>query len=151
VSSCCFDLIPQIAGPVPVMVEGGPLTVSYTFCLVPCINSAAAEAVSLKCPFSDSWSSARAYLLCDTKLFEDLLSYFFFPVNLFLPCNTAAFRLWRLQKELLRKEEVRLLEARALLEKKQLRNVFWLWRSRCLEMEQILALTTRIQRNLVSR
>ena len=77
-SSCCFDLIPQIAGPVPVMVEGGPLTVSYTFCLVPCINSAAAEAVSLKCPFSDSWSSARAYLLCDTKLFEDLLSYFFF-------------------------------------------------------------------------
>ncbi|XP_026718371.1 uncharacterized protein C1orf167 homolog isoform X2 [Athene cunicularia] len=63
----------------------------------------------------------------------------------------AAFRLWRLQKELLSKEEARLLEARALLEKKQLRKVFWLWRSRCLEMEQILALTTQIQRNLVSR
>ncbi|XP_032863722.2 uncharacterized protein C1orf167 homolog isoform X2 [Tyto alba] len=63
----------------------------------------------------------------------------------------AAFRLWRLQKELLSKEEARLLEARALLEKKQLRNLFWAWRSRCLEMEQILALTTRIQRNLVSR
>ncbi|KAF1533280.1 hypothetical protein FQV19_0009157, partial [Eudyptula minor] len=65
--------------------------------------------------------------------------------------NTAAFRLWRLQKELLSKEEARLLEARALLEKKQLRHIFWVWRSRCLEMEQILALTTRIQRNLVSR
>ncbi|XP_030363506.1 uncharacterized protein C1orf167 homolog isoform X4 [Strigops habroptila] len=62
----------------------------------------------------------------------------------------AAFRLWRLQKELLSKEEARLLEARALLEKKQLRNVFWVWHSRCLEKEQILALTTRIQRNLVS-
>ncbi|XP_050765618.1 uncharacterized protein C1orf167 homolog [Gymnogyps californianus] len=63
----------------------------------------------------------------------------------------AAFRLWRLQKELLSKEEARLLEARALLEKKQLQNIFWVWRSRCLEMEQILALRTRIQRNLVSR
>ncbi|XP_061203994.1 uncharacterized protein C1orf167 homolog isoform X2 [Neopsephotus bourkii] len=63
----------------------------------------------------------------------------------------AAFRLWHLQKELLSKEEARLLEARALLEKKQLRNVFWVWRSRCLEKEQISALTTRIQRNLVSR
>ncbi|XP_075028605.1 uncharacterized protein C1orf167 homolog isoform X2 [Calonectris borealis] len=63
----------------------------------------------------------------------------------------AAFRLWRLQKELLSKEEAKLLEARALLKKKQLRNIFWVWRSRCLEREQILALTTRIQRNLVSR
>ncbi|XP_029875115.2 chloride transport protein 6 isoform X2 [Aquila chrysaetos chrysaetos] len=63
----------------------------------------------------------------------------------------AAFRLWRLQKELLSKEEARLLEVRALLEKKQLRNIFWVWRSRCLEMEQVLALTTQIQRNLVSR
>ncbi|GAB0198767.1 chloride transport protein 6 [Grus japonensis] len=63
----------------------------------------------------------------------------------------AAFRLWRLQKELLSREEARLLEARALLEKQRLRNVFWVWRSRCLEMEQILALTTRIQKNLVSR
>ncbi|XP_035757743.1 uncharacterized protein C1orf167 homolog [Egretta garzetta] len=63
----------------------------------------------------------------------------------------AAFRLWRLQKELLSKEEARLLEARALLEKKQLRNIFWVWRSRCLEMEKILVLTTQIQKNLVSR
>ncbi|OPJ86172.1 hypothetical protein AV530_011340 [Patagioenas fasciata monilis] len=63
----------------------------------------------------------------------------------------AAFRLWRLQKELLSKEEARLLEARALLEKKQLQNVFSLWRSRCLEVGQILALTSLIQRNLVSR
>ncbi|XP_014796819.1 PREDICTED: uncharacterized protein C1orf167 homolog isoform X2 [Calidris pugnax] len=63
----------------------------------------------------------------------------------------AAFRLWRLQKELLSKEEARLLEARALLKKKKLRNTFCLWRSRCLEMEQILALRTQIQRNLVSR
>ncbi|XP_062459836.1 uncharacterized protein C1orf167 homolog [Pezoporus occidentalis] len=63
----------------------------------------------------------------------------------------VALRLWRLQKELLSKEEARLLEARALLEKKQLRNVFWVWRSRCLEKEQISALTTRIQRNLVAR
>ncbi|XP_062449491.1 uncharacterized protein C1orf167 homolog [Rhea pennata] len=63
----------------------------------------------------------------------------------------AAFRLWRLQKELLSKEEARLEEARALLKIKQLRNIFQVWRSRCLEMEQILALATRIQRNLVSR
>ncbi|XP_071431789.1 uncharacterized protein C1orf167 homolog [Pithys albifrons albifrons] len=63
----------------------------------------------------------------------------------------AAFRLWRLQKELLSKEETRLWEARALLEKKKLRNIFWMWHSRCLEMKQILALTTQSQRNLVSR
>ncbi|XP_068771868.1 uncharacterized protein C1orf167 homolog isoform X2 [Struthio camelus] len=63
----------------------------------------------------------------------------------------AAFRLWRLQKELLSKEEARLEEARALLKKKQLRNTFQVWRSRCLEMEQLLAVATRIQRNLVSR
>ncbi|XP_064381686.1 uncharacterized protein C1orf167 homolog isoform X1 [Dromaius novaehollandiae] len=63
----------------------------------------------------------------------------------------AAFRLWRLQKELLSKEEARLEEAQALLKKKHLRNTFQMWRSRCLEMKQILALATRIQRNLVSR
>ncbi|XP_055560355.1 uncharacterized protein C1orf167 homolog isoform X1 [Falco cherrug] len=63
----------------------------------------------------------------------------------------AAFRLWRLQKELLSKEEARLLEARALLEKKQLQSVFWMWCSRCSEMKRIVALTTHIQRNLVSR
>ncbi|XP_067167221.1 uncharacterized protein C1orf167 homolog isoform X5 [Apteryx mantelli] len=63
----------------------------------------------------------------------------------------AAFRLWRLQKELLSKEEVRLEEARALLKKKQLQNTFQVWRSRCLEMEQVLALATQIRRNLVSR
>ncbi|KAL2296568.1 hypothetical protein Nmel_015887 [Mimus melanotis] len=63
----------------------------------------------------------------------------------------AAFRLWRLQKELLSKEEARLLEARALLEKKKLRNIFWMWHSQSLEMKQILTLTTQIQRNLVSR
>ncbi|KAM6371535.1 uncharacterized protein C1orf167 homolog isoform 2-T2 [Pluvialis apricaria] len=63
----------------------------------------------------------------------------------------AAFRLWRLQKELLSKEEARLLEARALLEKKQLQNIFSVWHSRCLEMKQVLALTTRIQRNLISQ
>ncbi|KAM6240964.1 uncharacterized protein C1orf167 homolog [Porphyrio hochstetteri] len=65
--------------------------------------------------------------------------------------GTAAFRLWRLQKELLSKEEARLLEARALLEKKQLRNVFWRWHSQCLEMKQILALTACSQRNLLSQ
>ncbi|XP_069730938.1 uncharacterized protein C1orf167 homolog isoform X2 [Phaenicophaeus curvirostris] len=63
----------------------------------------------------------------------------------------AAFRLWRLQKELLSKEEVWLLEARALLEKKKLQNIFWVWHSRCLEKERILAQTTWIQRNLVSQ
>ncbi|KAM7030467.1 uncharacterized protein C1orf167 homolog isoform 4-T5 [Acridotheres tristis] len=63
----------------------------------------------------------------------------------------AAFRLWRLQKELLSKEEARLLEAHALLEKKKLRNIFWMWHSQSLEMKQILTLTTQIQRNLVSR
>ncbi|XP_066190431.1 uncharacterized protein C1orf167 homolog isoform X2 [Sylvia atricapilla] len=62
----------------------------------------------------------------------------------------AAFRLWRRQKELLSKEEARLLEARALLEKKKLQNVFWMWHSRSLEMRQILTLTTQTQRNLVS-
>lgn len=40
------NLILQIAGPVSVVVEDGPLAVSYTFCLVPCINSAAVEAVA---------------------------------------------------------------------------------------------------------
>ncbi|KAM4758614.1 uncharacterized protein C1orf167 homolog [Cyanocitta cristata] len=63
----------------------------------------------------------------------------------------VAFRLWRLQKELLSKEEARLLEARALLEKKKLQNIFWLWHSQSLEMKQILTLTTQIQRHLVSR
>ncbi|XP_064253055.1 uncharacterized protein C1orf167 homolog isoform X2 [Passer domesticus] len=63
----------------------------------------------------------------------------------------AAFRLWRLQKELLSKEEARLLEARALLEKKKLRNIFWMWHSQSLEMKEILTLKTKIQRNLVSR
>ncbi|XP_057895454.1 uncharacterized protein C1orf167-like [Melospiza georgiana] len=63
----------------------------------------------------------------------------------------AAFRLWRLQKELLSKEEARLLEARALLEKKKLQNIFWMWHSQSLEMKKILTLTTQIQRNLVSR
>ncbi|XP_035200342.1 uncharacterized protein C1orf167 homolog [Oxyura jamaicensis] len=63
----------------------------------------------------------------------------------------AAFRLWRLQKELLSKEEARLQEARALLEKKRLRNIFQLWQSQCLEMKKILQLTTYIQRNLVSQ
>ncbi|XP_030918202.1 uncharacterized protein C1orf167 homolog [Geospiza fortis] len=63
----------------------------------------------------------------------------------------AAFRLWRLQKDLLSKEEARLLEARALLEKKKLRNIFWMWHSQSLEMKKILTLTTQIQRNLVSR
>ncbi|XP_047923662.2 uncharacterized protein C1orf167 homolog isoform X2 [Anser cygnoides] len=63
----------------------------------------------------------------------------------------AAFRLWHLQKELLSKEEARLLEARALLEKKRLRNIFQLWRSQCLDMKKILQLTTCIQRSLVSR
>ncbi|XP_017935032.2 uncharacterized protein C1orf167 homolog isoform X2 [Manacus vitellinus] len=63
----------------------------------------------------------------------------------------AAFRLWRLQKEVLSKEETRLSEARALLERKKLRNLLWMWRSRCLEVKQILALTTQIQRASISR
>ncbi|RLV95597.1 hypothetical protein DV515_00012833, partial [Chloebia gouldiae] len=62
----------------------------------------------------------------------------------------AAFRLWRLQKELLSQEEARLLEARALLEKKKLRNIFWMWHSQSLEMKEIITMTTQIQRNLVS-
>ncbi|XP_037737295.1 uncharacterized protein C1orf167 homolog isoform X2 [Chelonia mydas] len=63
----------------------------------------------------------------------------------------AAFRLWRLQKELLDKEEARVQEARALLEKKQLQNLFWAWRSRSLETEQILPLLTQIRRELAIR
>lgn len=86
---------------------------------------------------------------CDTKLFEVLL-FLFLSISS-CPAETAAFRLWRRQKELLSKEEARLLEARALLEKKKLRNIFWMWHSRSLEMKEILTLTTQIQRNLVSR
>ncbi|XP_030319289.1 uncharacterized protein C1orf167 homolog [Calypte anna] len=63
----------------------------------------------------------------------------------------AAFRLWRLQKQLQSTETAKLLESQVLLEKKQLQKVFWVWRSRCLEKEQVLALTTRFQRNLVSQ
>ncbi|XP_021273332.1 uncharacterized protein C1orf167 homolog isoform X2 [Numida meleagris] len=63
----------------------------------------------------------------------------------------AAFRLWRLQKELLSNEEARLLEACALLEKKRLRNIFQVWQSRYSEKEKISRLTIQIQRNLVSR
>ncbi|XP_072773571.1 uncharacterized protein C1orf167 homolog isoform X2 [Taeniopygia guttata] len=63
----------------------------------------------------------------------------------------AAFRLWRLQKELLSKEEARLLETPALLEKKKLQNIFWMWHSQSLKMKEILAMATQIQRNLVSR
>ncbi|XP_024998335.2 uncharacterized protein C1orf167 homolog isoform X2 [Gallus gallus] len=63
----------------------------------------------------------------------------------------AAFRLWRLQKELLSNEEARLLEACALLEKKRLQNIFHVWQSRYSEKEKILGLTVQIQRNLVSR
>ncbi|XP_015737839.1 uncharacterized protein C1orf167 homolog isoform X2 [Coturnix japonica] len=63
----------------------------------------------------------------------------------------AAFRLWRLQKELLSNEESRLLEARALLEKKKLQNTFQVWKSRYSEKEKILGLRVQIQRNLVSR
>nr|XP_023960083.1 uncharacterized protein C1orf167 homolog isoform X1 [Chrysemys picta bellii]XP_042708853.1 uncharacterized protein C1orf167 homolog isoform X1 [Chrysemys picta bellii]XP_042708854.1 uncharacterized protein C1orf167 homolog isoform X1 [Chrysemys picta bellii] len=63
----------------------------------------------------------------------------------------AAFRLWRLQKELLHKEETRVQEARALLEKQQLQNIFRAWRSRSLETERILPLLTRIRRELATR
>ncbi|XP_039365444.1 uncharacterized protein C1orf167 homolog isoform X2 [Mauremys reevesii] len=63
----------------------------------------------------------------------------------------AAFRLWRLQKELLDKEETRVQEARALLEKKQLQNIFQAWRSQSLETERILPLLTRIRRELATR
>ncbi|XP_067423537.1 uncharacterized protein C1orf167 homolog [Emydura macquarii macquarii] len=63
----------------------------------------------------------------------------------------AAFRLWRLQKELLDKEEARVQEACALLEKKKLQNIFRAWRSRSLETERILPLMTRIRRELATR
>ncbi|XP_042739233.1 uncharacterized protein C1orf167 homolog [Lagopus leucura] len=63
----------------------------------------------------------------------------------------AAFRLWRLQKELLSNEEGRLLEAYALMEKKRLQNIFQVWQSRYLEKKKILGLTIWIQRKLVSR
>ncbi|KAM9115985.1 uncharacterized protein C1orf167 homolog isoform 2-T2 [Pangshura tecta] len=63
----------------------------------------------------------------------------------------AAFRLWRLQKELLDKEETRVQEARALLEKKQLLNIFQAWHSRSLETERILPLLTQMRRELATR
>ncbi|XP_030393352.1 uncharacterized protein C1orf167 homolog isoform X2 [Gopherus evgoodei] len=63
----------------------------------------------------------------------------------------AAFRLWRLQKELLDKEETRVQEARALLEKKQLQNIFQAWCSQSLETERILPLLSRIRRELATR
>uniref|UniRef100_K7FRB2 Sfi1 spindle body domain-containing protein n=1 Tax=Pelodiscus sinensis TaxID=13735 RepID=K7FRB2_PELSI len=63
----------------------------------------------------------------------------------------AAFRLWHLQKELLDKEEARVQEARALLEKKQLQSVFRAWRSRSLETERIWPLLSQIRRELAAR
>ncbi|KAG6936420.1 chromosome 1 orf 167 [Chelydra serpentina] len=63
----------------------------------------------------------------------------------------AAFRLWRLQKELLDKEEARVQEARTLLEKQQLQKIFRAWRSRSLESERILPLLTQIRRELATR
>ncbi|XP_054857730.1 uncharacterized protein C1orf167 homolog [Eublepharis macularius] len=63
----------------------------------------------------------------------------------------AAFRLWRLQKEHLDKEQSRAQEACALLEKKRLRNVFRTWQSCCRATKRILPLMAQIQRRLVSR
>ncbi|CAI5783060.1 Hypothetical predicted protein [Podarcis lilfordi] len=63
----------------------------------------------------------------------------------------AAFRLWRLQKERLEKEEIRAQEALALLEKKRLVSAFEAWRSRYRAARRILPLVTQVQRGLLSR
>ncbi|XP_074831706.1 uncharacterized protein C1orf167 homolog [Carettochelys insculpta] len=63
----------------------------------------------------------------------------------------AAFRLWCLQKELLDKEEARVQEAQAVLEKQQLQNIFQAWHSRSLETARIWPLLTRIRRELATR
>ncbi|XP_028597301.2 uncharacterized protein LOC114602807 isoform X2 [Podarcis muralis] len=63
----------------------------------------------------------------------------------------AAFRLWRLQKERLEKEEIRAQEALALLEKKRLVSAFEAWRSRYRAARRILPLVAQVQRGLLSR
>nr|XP_028597309.1 uncharacterized protein C1orf167 homolog isoform X9 [Podarcis muralis] len=63
----------------------------------------------------------------------------------------AAFRLWRLQKERLEKEEIRAQEALALLEKKRLVSAFEAWRSRYRAARRILPLVVQVQRGLLSR
>ncbi|XP_060132250.1 uncharacterized protein C1orf167 homolog isoform X2 [Zootoca vivipara] len=63
----------------------------------------------------------------------------------------AAFRLWRLQKERLEKEEIRAQEALALLEKKRLASAFEAWHSRYRAARRILPLVTQVQRGLLSR
>nr|XP_028572042.1 uncharacterized protein C1orf167-like [Podarcis muralis]XP_028572376.1 uncharacterized protein C1orf167-like [Podarcis muralis] len=62
-----------------------------------------------------------------------------------------AFRLWRLQKERLEKEEIRAQEALALLEKKRLVSAFEAWRSRYRAARRILPLVAQVQRGLLSR
>ncbi|XP_033012754.1 uncharacterized protein C1orf167 homolog [Lacerta agilis] len=63
----------------------------------------------------------------------------------------AAFRLWRLQKERLEKEEIRAQEALALLEKKRLASAFEAWRCRYRAVQRILPLVAQVQRGLLSR
>ncbi|XP_053257056.1 uncharacterized protein C1orf167 homolog isoform X7 [Podarcis raffonei] len=63
----------------------------------------------------------------------------------------AAFRLWRLQKERLEKEEIRAQEALALLEKKRLVSAFEAWRSRYRAARRILPLVAQVQKGLLSR
>uniref|UniRef100_A0ACB8EES1 Uncharacterized protein n=1 Tax=Sphaerodactylus townsendi TaxID=933632 RepID=A0ACB8EES1_9SAUR len=63
----------------------------------------------------------------------------------------AAFRLWRLQKESLDEEESRARDARALLEKKRLRDAFRTWQSHHRATERVLPLVAEIQRRLLSQ
>ncbi|XP_053137263.1 uncharacterized protein C1orf167 homolog isoform X2 [Hemicordylus capensis] len=63
----------------------------------------------------------------------------------------AAFRLWRLQKERLDKEEASVREVRAILEKRRLRGLFERWRSRSCANRRILPLVAQMQRRLVGR
>ncbi|XP_060614744.2 uncharacterized protein C1orf167 homolog isoform X3 [Anolis sagrei] len=63
----------------------------------------------------------------------------------------AAFRLWRLQKDRLEKEEAQVREARTFLEKKKLAEAFQAWRSRFGESQETRLLSARIQRGLISR
>ncbi|XP_042334517.1 uncharacterized protein C1orf167 homolog [Sceloporus undulatus] len=61
----------------------------------------------------------------------------------------AAFRLWRLQKERMEREDAYAQEVRVILEKKKLANVFQTWRSRYRASKQTWPLAARIRRGLI--
>ncbi|XP_062822799.1 uncharacterized protein C1orf167 homolog isoform X3 [Anolis carolinensis] len=63
----------------------------------------------------------------------------------------AAFRLWRLQKDRLEKEEAQVREAQTFLEKKRLAEAFQAWRSRFGESQGARLFSAKIQRGMMGR